>query len=203
MECPNCHSNVAPRLERCPRCDWLLNDLPTATASDIPNELSSPPARWDQTPLLSDTVAPNTALIGSSVPTTTPLTGSQKFRLLFGTFLPFASLAMVIWLVLQIDFLAGISVVWLIVGVFGLIVGWQVTIHLLDFFSGVAQTQVDRLTKIQVVKFTRQPIFYGHFERVGRLNIGRVNHKVGIQGAIYQIIYSPHSKRLWMMKQVS
>ncbi|WP_345720074.1 hypothetical protein [Herpetosiphon gulosus] len=136
------------------------------------------------------------------MPTTTQLTGSQKFQLSVNALLPFTSVAMVIWLVLQFDELAASSFVWMIVGVFGLIGGWQITLQLLDMFSGVAQIQVDRLSKTQIVKYTSRPLFYGHFERAGRLNIGRINHKVAQHGAIYQIIYSPHSKQLWMMKHL-
>lgn len=221
MKCPNCHSTIATRLEHCPRCDWQLNasttvitagdhfsndtgwdDEPVWNPETLDQSIPQIGATWDQMPLPSVAAPPNSALIASSVPTTTLLTGSQKFQLFVNALLPFTSVALFIWLVLQFEQLVANSFVWMIVGVFGLIGGWQITLQLLDVFSGVAHLQVDRLSKTQVVKYTSRPLFYGHFERVGRLNIGPINHKVAQHGAIYQILYSRHSKQLWMMKQV-
>lgn len=157
---------------------------------------------WDQAPMQSVAPPPSPTMMGNAMPATVPLTSGQKTQLLFGAFFPLIILAIPIWFIGRSGFTEEISFFWFILGLFGLVMGWQAIMNLVDFFSGVAQVQVDRLTKTQVVKNKNSRTYYGHFERIGRLNIGRENYNAAFQGAIYQVTYSPRSKRLWAMQQV-
>ncbi|MCA0353322.1 MAG: hypothetical protein LCH85_15110 [Chloroflexi bacterium] len=163
---------------------------------------AEPASTWDQAPMQSVAPPPNATMMGNAMPTTVPLTSGQKTQLLFGAFFPLIILAIPIWFIGGSGFSEEISFFWFILGLFGLVMGWQAIMNLVDFFSGVAQVQVDRLTKTQVVKNKNSRTYYGNFERIGRLNIGRENYNAAFQGAIYQVTYSPRSKRLWAMQQV-
>ncbi|ABX06294.1 MAG TPA: hypothetical protein DEF47_03075 [Herpetosiphon sp.] len=174
--------------------------MPASAAWEQPT--AEPASTWDQAPLQSVAPPPNATMMGNAMPTTVTLTSGQKTQLLFGAFFPLIILAIPIWFIGGSGGSEEISFFWFILGLFGLVVGWQAIMNLADFFSGVAQVQVDRLTKTQVVKNKNSRTYYGHFERIGRLNIGRENYDGAFQGAIYQVTYSPRSKRLWAMQQL-
>lgn len=163
---------------------------------------AEPASTWDQAPMQSVAPPPNAAMMGNAMPTTVPLTSGQKTQLLFSALFQSVFLVLPVWFITQSGFPKDFGFFWVILGIFGLIFGWQIIINLIDLVSGVAQVQVDRLTKTQVVKNKNSRTYYGHFERVGRLKIGRENYNAAFQGAIYQVTYSPRSKRVWAMQQV-
>ncbi|KPL81932.1 hypothetical protein [Herpetosiphon geysericola] len=163
---------------------------------------AEPASTWDQSPMQSVAAPPNATMMGNAMPTSVPLTGGQKAKLLFGAIIPLIVITIGILYVSRAPMTGELSFVWIFIGVLSLIFGWQAITKLIDFFSGVALVQVDRLTKTQIVKNKNSRNYYGHFERIGRLNIGRQNYDTALQGAIYQVTYSARSKSLWAMQQV-
>ncbi|WP_110514102.1 hypothetical protein [Herpetosiphon llansteffanensis] len=163
---------------------------------------AAPAANWDQSPMQRVTAPPNATMLGNAMPTTVPLTGGQKAKLLFGAIIPMIIITVGIFYVGRAPMTGELSFVWIFIGVLSLIFGWQAITKLIDLFSGVALVQVDRLTKTQIVKNKNSRTYYGHFERIGRLNIGRQQYDNALQGAIYQLTYSPRSKSLWAMQQI-
>lgn len=163
---------------------------------------ADPAATWDQSPMQSVAPPPNATMMGNAMPTTVPLTSGQKTQLLFGALLPLAIIGLIVWSFGRSAANEDAGFAWIIIVGISLFFVWQAMAKLIDFFSGVAQVQVDRLTKTQIVKNKNNRNYYGHFERVGRLDIGRQNYDGAFQGAIYQVTYSPRSKRMWTMQQV-
>ncbi len=161
-----------------------------------------PDTTWNQSSMQSVAAPPNATMLGNAMPTNVPLTGGQKAKLLFGAVIPLVFITVGILYVRRAPMSGELSFVWIFIGVLSLIFGWQAITKLIDFFSGVAQVQVDRLTKAEIVKNKNNRTYYGHFERIGRLNIGRQQYDNALQGAIYQLTYSPRSKSLWAMQQI-
>ncbi len=176
------------------------SSAPAASAWDQP--AAEPASTWDQSPMQSVAAPPNATMLGNAMPTSVPLTGGQKTKLLFGALIPLAIIGIIVWSFSRSLANKDAGFAWIFIIAMSLIFVWQSMTKLIDFFSGVAQVQVDRLTKTQIVKNKNSRTYYGHFERIGRLTIGRQNYDTALQGAIYQVTYSPRSKSLWAMQQV-
>lgn len=183
-------------------------NAPAPTAGSSVNEWGdpTPPApQWNQ-PM--QPVAPPDerqwdnakAMIGGGVPSTVPLTGGQKAQLLAIGVLPFG-----VMLCVGFFFLSNLGsmrgdmpfFVPLIFAGVGLFVLYLAVQSLRDFFAGVALVQIARLEKVTRVRQKNGYSYYAHFERIGRMSSNKGFYNSARQGALYEVTYSPHTKRLW------
>jgi hypothetical protein len=132
-----------------------------------------------------------------------PLTAMQKGRLLFECIplVGFAVLSVIAIVAMQVLSIQPSVLLWVIIVVVLLFLGYQSLKCLRDLLSGVAVVERDVLNRSLASRNSRH--FWGNFERLGRMRLlPRVyfNSSVGVE---YRVVYSPISKIVWELGKVS
>jgi hypothetical protein len=84
------------------------------------------------------------------------------------------------------------------------VVGWAAFNRLRDLLSGVALVREDVLERSWRSRGSSRPNpFTGKFEQLGRMRLCAKAYGQGQNGARYRVCYSPASKIVWSLEQLS
>lgn len=80
-----------------------------------------------------------------------------------------------------------------------LLFGYEALKALIDLYKGVVLIQQDRLTHMSTV---RRHLFFGEFERLGRMTLRREVYDQSEVNHAYRVVYSPTSKIVCELERV-
>lgn len=211
MHCPDCQQMIANGSEICQHCDWRLFNIPntvkeisSAQAFEVQPSSTSPQISTQSRPLLLYGGYINSDSPNDRVVWTIPLTILQRLHLLLRGVIPLMVISIPLFFVKEFTGFRDINLAWILWLLFVVGIGRTSLLILLDLLNGEAEVQITRLQKIRLSTSRNSAgSYFGRFDRIGEIEIGRKNYNAALQGAIYQVTYSPHSKRLWAMHPIS
>jgi hypothetical protein len=133
--------------------------------------------------------------------TTVPLAAWQKARLLFECLplLSFLVMTVIVLTVLRTMEVEPPPALYILIVVVVVVLGFQAIQRLRDFASGVAVAQDDVLIRSHRSRSGTR-MFFGRFEKLGRMRLIPKAHFSSHNGMRYRVIYSPVSKIVWTLE---